>query len=326
MLCALFLREFRKSWLAHAGLFAAAFGTATLLEYAISGGGRPQLESELALSRLLLAGLALSGLVSGERCFSVAFKEGRYSFLLTLPEPRSLIWFAYLGGRLIGALAAMPIILLVRSSLLLRGLSSPESSFEKSILIAALAVYIVYFLGGVVLALAVHKEVLVYLIGLPIFSALLGLLALSASYGFDDISFLESSRFLYESSLGSLVLALVTAALAKRAFCRGELHLRRRAAQTLAECGLASAAFAAMTLIIFSSFTLSALRDEWQPVPRGNKPGSDYLAYESPVSTGGRFLFIRQQLRERSRFTRLAVVDLESGLVSNWMERPDFRV
>lgn len=319
MLRALFLRELRKSWLTHVGLFAAVFGTATLLEYAIEGGR----ENELGLSQLLLGALSLSGLVSGERCFSVAFKEGRYRFLLTLPEPRSSIWLAYLGGRLIGALAALPIVLLVRPSLLLRGLSWPESSFKVSILIALFAIYSVYFLGGAALALAVHKEILAYLIGLPIFSLLLALLAVSAYYGFDNASLLK--EWLYEVSQGALILALILAIIAERAFSRGEFHLGRRSAQALTECGLASVAYAVLILVVFSSTTLSALRDEWQPIPKKDKAGANYLDSESPVSPDGRFLFIRQQLREHSSFTRIAVIDLKSGVVSSWMERPGIR-
>jgi hypothetical protein len=327
MLRALFLRELRKSWLAHAGLFAAIIGTATVLEHVLTRGAPLQPDSELPLSRLLIAGLALSGLISGERCFSAAFKGGRYPFFLTLPKSRGLIWLTYTGGRLIGSLAGLPFALLARPALL-RDLSSPQPSFNRPILIAALAVYLAYFLGGAAIALAVRKEILVYLIGLPVLTALLGLLAFSASYGFEQIVSLESPEF-RDFTLGCLVLALVSATLTKRTFCRGELLLWRHTAQALAEGGLAFGTFAILALIVFSNSTIAALGDKWQPmnpsyfvnIRLGRFPfpiPDDTLA----VSGDGRFLFIVQQLQEHPRFKRVSIVDIKSGRLSGWLERP----
>jgi hypothetical protein len=317
MLRALFLREFRKSWLAHAGLLAAVFGAVTLLEHAVSREGPLNSEEKFFLS---LASVVISGLISGERCFSKAFKEGRYPFLLTLPRRRSRILLSYLGGRLAGALAALPV-------LLLRWLSSPPA--VKTIwplLISALAVYIVYFLGGAALALALQKEILVYLFGFPLLTALILLLAYSASYGFAPIeefySWQENLVYLLDVSIGSLLLALMWTALVRRAFYRGELHLGKRTAQSLAEAGLASATFAGLAMIAFSSTSLAAFRDEWQLPHQNIDSGSSYLAGTRPVSADGRYLFIYQQLQKRPIFTSLAVVDLKNGTLSGWMKRP----
>jgi hypothetical protein len=336
MLRALFLRELRRSWLTHAGLFAAVIGTITFLERALLRGGPPSPEDEDFINRFLLAGLVLSGLISGERCFSKSFKEDRYPFLLTLPRSRSRIWLSYLGGRLLGALAALPI-------LLLRWLvSSPPQSGEMSwpLLISAAAVYLVYFLGGSVLALALPKEVLVYLVGFPLLTAPLLLLAYSASYGFapyDQADLQTTPRYLFYISGGSLLLALMWTTVAQRAFCRGELHLGRRTAQILAEAGLATASFAFLAVVAFSSTNLAVFRDEWQllsfnttnpatgerqPARPDVEPDFPYSADTRPVSSDGRFLFIYQQLRERPFFSRLAIVDLKNGRSSGWLERP----
>jgi hypothetical protein len=333
MLRTLFLRELRKSWLAHASLFAAVIGTVTLLEYAFARGGPPSPDDQLQLSNWLLASLVMSGLISGERCFSKTFKEGRYPFLLTLPRPRARIWLAYLGGRLTGALAALPV-------LLLRWFAAPLSvAMSWPLLISALAVYLVYFLGGAAFALALQKELLVYLLGLPLLTGLILLLSSCAFYGFVPFVVPTLPEYLSDVSCGSLLLALIWAVVAERAFCRGEVHLGRRAAQTITEVGLASATFAGLAVIVFSSTSLAAFRDEWQPYPlngtnltvyRGEQPlmRSDveadfpYPTDTRPVSSDGRFLFIYQQLRERSLFSRIAVVDLKNGRSSSSMERP----
>jgi hypothetical protein len=322
MLRALFLRELRRSWLTHAGLFAAVIGTITFLEHALSRGGPPSPVDEIFLNRILITGLVLSGLISGERCFSKSFKEDRYPFLLTLPRSRSRIWLSYLGGRLLGALAALPI-------LLLRWLfSSPPQSGEMSwpLLISAAAVYLVYFLGGSILALALPKEVLVYLAGFPCLSALLLLLAYTASYGFAPVvrasTLQETVRYLTDLAGGSLLLALMWTVVAQRAFCRGEFRLGRRMAQTLAEAGLASITFAGLAVIAFSSTSLAAFRDEWHPARPDDESGDLYSDGTRPVSAEGRFLFVHHQLRQRPLFKRLAVVDLKNGSLSGWMERP----
>lgn len=312
MLRALFLREFRRSWLIHAGLFAAIFGMVTVLEYAFTQWMESALGSERQRSFLLVLGIIFSALISGERCFSTVFKEGRYHFLLTMPTPRGSIYFAYTGGRLLGALAALPVIPLARPGLLLWG------SFS-SYLVLVLDFYLVYFFTGAALALAVRKEVLVYLLGFPLAICLSFLLSSSARWGFDksiDV-WVEIPKVVYRLSLGSLVLALVEAAWARRAFCRGELFLQRRNARALAEGGLTFAAFAALTIFASSNSSLAALDDEWQPAT----PAGIYPYHVHPVSPDGRFRFIFQQLRLQKSFKRLAVVDLKSGLLSSWFER-----
>ncbi|MES1245517.1 MAG: hypothetical protein ABUT39_28185 [Acidobacteriota bacterium] len=317
MLLALFLREFRKSWAAHAGALVAIAGTAMLLDYALARGGLPNPEEQLELNNWLLAGLVASGLISGERCFSKSFKEGRYPFLLTLPRPRTKIWLAYLGGRLIGALAALPVFLL-------RWLTSPlpeETSWL--LLVTGLAIYLVYFLGGTALSFAFQKEILVYLIGFPLFTTLLLLLDASAFYSFaSGAPPLSNPRFLLDVLTGALLLAFFWAIVAHRAFCRGELHLGRRAAQTFAEAVLGSIVFASLTAIVFSSTSLIALGDEWQPSPGGDKSDSPYLGDVLPVSADGRFLFIHQRLKKRPVFTRLGVIGLTSGRLMGWLEKP----
>jgi hypothetical protein len=322
MLRALFLRELRRSWLAHAGLFAAIFGTATLLEYALKYGGPQNPGEQSLLSGWLLIGVAFSGLITGERCFSKAFKENRYPFLITLPSLRGRILFAYLGGRLAGATAALPV-------LLLRWLAAPSSAAIEiwPFLILALAVYLVYFLGGAALALTLRTEIQVYLLGFPLLTALLFFLAYSASYGFGLLGFLSIPRsYLLEVSIGSLMLTLMWAAVARRAFCRGEFQLGRRMAQTWAEAGIASIAFVVLIATAFSSTKLTALRDEWAlPPPHEFWNPYKSFPYEAdtlPVSADGKFLFIQQRLREHPRFTRIAVVNLQSGKMSRWMERP----
>jgi hypothetical protein len=320
MLHTLFFRELRRAWLGHAGLLVAVIATITLLERVFSRGEPPNPEDELFLSRALLAGLVISGLVSGERCFSKTFKEMRYPFLLTLPRRRGAIWLSYLGGRLAGALTALPV-------LLLRWIVVPRpDEMSGPLLISALTAYLVYFLGGAVLALALNKELLVYLLGFPFLTTLLLLLTSSAAYGFDPVvragSLQENHRFLLDTAAGSLLLSLIWTAVAQRAFRRGEFHVGSRMAQTLAEAGLASIAFAVLTVLTFSSTNLAAFRDEWQPVSPGAGFRTPYPNSTRPVSANGRFLFIYQQLHERPLFTRLAVVDLKTGNLSGWLERP----
>jgi len=316
MLRALFLQELRRSWLAHAGLFAVVFGTATLVERALTRENPLSPDDETFLAILLFAGILLSGLISGERCFPATFKEGRYAFLLTLPRPRGGIWLAYLGGRLIGALAALPVLLLAGPSLLLRWLAPWDSRF----LIAALSVYLVFFLGSATLALALRKEILVYLIGPPLLTGLLAFLAYNTSYSYALSDLEDSSRYLRTLPWGSIPLALAWTAVSLRAFCRGEIHLGRRTARTLAEAGLASAALFGLVIIAFSSSKLAAVGANWSPAD----PNLFWLPNQAdsrPVSADGRFLFIHQRIRERLVFTRLAVVDLESGSTTRWMER-----
>jgi hypothetical protein len=324
MLRALFFREFSKSWLVHAGLFAAVFGTVTLFERVPSGGAtrsQQSLDESAGLSLLLIVGLVLSGLISGERCFSQSFKGRFSSFLLTLPRIRGSIWLAYTGGRLTGALAAMPVIGFARPALLPRGIYSPQAPVEAwPILATALTMYLVYFFAGAALSFASGKEILVYLTGFPLLTTLLVLIASSASYGFSPETLLENPEFLRDLSLGSLLLALAEAAIALRAFCRGELQLGRRMLQTLAEVGLAYATFAVLAPIVFSSTRLAVFRDEWWTAYPD--AGASYAVDSRPVSADGRFLFIWQHLRERTTFTRLAVVDLKTGGTTDWLERP----
>ncbi|HEX3127118.1 MAG TPA: hypothetical protein VH394_07290, partial [Thermoanaerobaculia bacterium] len=125
-----------------------------------------------------------------------------------------------------------------------------------------------------------------------------------------------SPSFLLDVSTGALLLAFFWAAVAHRAFCRGELHLGRRTAQTLAEAVLGFVLFASLTVIVFSSTSLTALRDEWQPTPGGD------LGDALPVSADGRFLFIHQKLKKRSVFTRVGIVNLENGSLIGWQEKP----
>jgi hypothetical protein len=328
MLRALFLRELRKSWLVHAGLFAVAFGTATLLEQ-VSRGHFLSPEDEISLSNFLIAGLALSGLISGERCFPKAFKEGHYAFLLTLPRPRGGIWLAYLGGRLIGALAALPMAFLAKPSMISQLLIPEPAKREPPISWAdlgpTLTVYLVLFFGGACLALAFRRRTYLYLAAVPLFGFLGFAILASASYGFHDpMSPQAEIRWEYYVFCAWLLLGPLMAVACRRAFCRGEFHLGQRRWRSLAESGLAVALHLGAISVLFSSVGFAALTDRWA----APAPSSAWSLYgpESPVSSDGRFLFLAQRLRDRPEFTRLTVIDLQTGESANWMRRSIYRV
>lgn len=332
MLRALFFREFRKCWLVHAGLLGAYFGCLALLK---SGSYRDVLSILLIEFEIARVGVILVfGLISGERSFSSSFKETRFPFLVALPKSRKGIWTAVVGGRLLGAIAAVPLIVAI----------PPWTSrvlWDVPLILISFAVYFVFFFGGTAFALGFRRELAAYLAGFPVLVILLVALSFNALYGFAFVKLGPSelvSLTLYQVELKPdesfsplyqihvlytfLALAVLLAAVSLRAFCRGELHLLQRQARTLGEIALAVGGFFFAALVAFSSSALAPLGTSWQPsIP--DSPGFLYTSDARPVSADGRFLVVSEQIRELPIFNRLAVVNLRNGSRSRWMEHPE---
>src|SRR5688572_22875890 len=103
MLRALFFREYRKALIAHVGILGTLVGLLIVFEHLAPRLGLGKATNSVVLDVILLGALVVSGFISGERCFSASFKEGRYHFLTALPLSKVHLWVSLCLPRLLGA-------------------------------------------------------------------------------------------------------------------------------------------------------------------------------------------------------------------------------
>ena len=104
---ALFAREFRSALMPNLITVGAILATLVVMERFFGSLGKVEDVRDFT-DVALLAGLVLSGFISGERCFPTEMKESRMLFLASLPISRT--WAAVMTppGTLIRIMKASP--------------------------------------------------------------------------------------------------------------------------------------------------------------------------------------------------------------------------
>lgn len=306
MLRALSLREYRKSVIVHAAILGTLLGLLMAFERLAPRMGMSAAADPDFLHLLLIAGLVASGFMSGERCFSASFKEGRYYFLTALPLPRVRLWAALCFPRLLGAWTAILSFLGLRFALV--NWAPSEVTIGRYSLLAVVAGFLtahaVSFLTGSTLALAMRRELFVYVVGLPLLAFLITTAGVNLAYGF-DFGFPDVlGLFLIRVTALGVLLVFLMAAIGGRSFVRGEFDRWRQRLGALTLIILLAAGHLASThLLAFNRFMVR-LGDEWiQSGPL------DWFR----ISPDGEHVVVRQRLRYRPVFSKFEILDAKSG-------------
>jgi hypothetical protein len=291
MLRKLFLRELIKSTVAHAGIYAS-FRIALFFADLIAAKRNLIQSGDAAFfGNYLIAGLVASGLVSGERSFPADFKGGRYFFLVSLPIPRSRIWLALSLSRLIGVLVLLPIILITLPIPLSK--YSRELGMPLSLAVSCFAcAYLVAFAGGLFSALALRRELMIYLAGLTLLGTIIAVLGRIFLY-------VSMERFVLPSLLA---FAVILASLSRRSFVDGDFGDPRRNVRRHLALGISTIIF------LVAALFLARLNERWDFSFGSTGEGR-------ALSGDGKVLAVASSLVDRQIDQRLQFLSLESGFV-----------
>jgi hypothetical protein len=307
MLRALSFREYRKSFVVHAAILGTLLFLLEAFERLAPRFGLGGAVDPLVFNQLLIVGLVASGLMSGERGFSASFKGGRYSFWTALPVPRILLWAALCLPRLLGAWTAILSFLGLRLALT-GGLPADLPPGMWALLATAssfLAAHATAFLTGAALALALRREISVYVVGPPFLAFLATTTLANLAYGF-DLGFPDSIGLIQVRVTAlAVLLALSMAAIGAWLFVRGELGRWRQRLDVLALLVLLAAGHLVATHLLALNRSMARWGDAWIR-PQGR---FDWFR----ISPDGQFVAVWQRLRYRGVLSRFEVLDARSG-------------
>lgn len=322
---ALFAREFRTALVPNLVTIVAILGTLLLVERAYGLKFGKAEDVRIFIDWTLLAGLVLSGFISGERCFPPEVKEQRLLFLSSLPLSRGGVWFAMVSGRLLAALTSLTAGILLRRPFLV--LLKEQGAWPIFTIAATLAIvlYLVFFAGGVLFAFLFRKPLFSYAVGYPVLGLVLFETLLATVYNFstpvlqdlqipplrsfDELSF-PFSAVLFPLSL-LLLLFAGCLLLSFHLFSRGEVgDIKRRMSNAL----VSSLAAVVYLGVVFwsSSFNLLPVRMTRDPVFLE----SFYFPNLPPlVSPDGRYLCVLDQIDGRPPFVRVSILENQTGRI-----------
>jgi hypothetical protein len=317
---ALFAREFRSALVPNLATVGAILGTLMVLER-LYGSRLGKAEDIRAFSdAALLAGLILSGFISGERCFPTEMKESRSFFLSSLPISRTWVWLAIVSARLLAALTSLSLaIALRRPSLVL-----PDSRLLRLNvgLVAALIVfgYILFFATGTLFALLFRRTLFSYAVGFPALGILLTETLLSSSYltAFPNLMFGSlggiSDSLPHVSVTIFLSLLLVLMLLwSWRLFVRGEINNPKRRMSNQLLCGATAAVYLGFMFCVSASPSLASAGSFWS-TGAGFFPQAHGIPYS--VSPDGRYLVVFETSIDRTFLFRVNILDTQTGHVT----------
>jgi hypothetical protein len=317
---ALFLREFRSALVPNLVTVGVILATLAVIEWLF---GRRLGKAEDVhdfIDVALLAGLVVSGFISGERCFPSEVKESRMLFFYSLPIPRTWAWLMIVSARLLAALTSLILIFAVRRPL--QAILSGETLRRLDVVLVAalfLFAYVLLFSAGALFALLFRRTLSSYVVGFVVLGILLIETALSASYSialpqFADLSIspialFDSSRLPRIAALLSLLL-VSSLFLSWRFFVRGEIGSPKRRIRNQILFGGFVTAFLGVVFCVESSTTLASVRSTWTSDFPMSQVGQ---GLPDGVSPDGRYLSVLEGLQGRPFIRRITIVDAGSG-------------
>ncbi len=317
---ALFAREFRSALVPNLITVVAILATLAVIEWIF---GRSSKGEDLrdAIDVVLLAGLVVSGFISGERCFPSEVKESRMLFFASLPIPRSSAWLMIVSARLLAALVSLVVVLTVRRPLLLLLYSGrmhrPDFVFLGGLLFFA---YSLLFSAGALFALLFRRALFSYVAGVLVLGGLSFETALAASYSrvFPQIPELSKSPLAIVDAppparlVALLSLLLIMALLlCRRFFVLGEINSLKRRGRNQILSAIGAVIFLGVVFCVESSTTPASVGSTWTI---NNFPTSQ--VGEPPfygVSPDGRYLSVIEASEDRPFIRRVTIIETTFG-------------
>jgi hypothetical protein len=314
---ALFLREFRSALVPNLVTVGAILATLVVLEWFF---GRRLGKAEDVrdfIDVALLAGLVVSGFISGERCFPSELKESRMLFLSSLPIPRTWAWLMIVSARLLAGLASLALVITLRRPL--PALQDSGNLLRLDVgLVAVLPVfaYFLFFSAGSLFALLFRRTLFSYAVGLLVLGFLLIETVFSCSYitvspttlaGLANVPDPNPQPFilvfLVLFSLASLLLSL-------RFFANGEIADFKRRIRNQAIFAVTAVAYLSVVLFFASNTKFASIGSTSKLAIFWRE------ALTCGVSSEGRYLFIFESLDHRPFLIRVNIVDTHTGRVA----------
>lgn len=321
---ALFAREFRSALVPNLVTVGAILVTLVAVErlYGLRLGKAVEVHGFIDI--VLLAGLVVSGFISGERCFPAGLKESRILFLSSLPISRTWAWLAIVSARLLAALASIALAVALRRPLLMPPYSEKFLTLGIAV---AFSAYLFFFSAGTLFALLFRRTFVSYIAGFAFLGFLLTETVFSSTYAtnlpalpllsINPTHFADSVDVLLLFGCLSLFLFLAFL-LSWRFFVRGEIGNPKRWIQNQFLFGATVAAYLALVFCAASSTKLASAWSTWEPF--GGERLNFYIDVleTSPygVSPNGRYLFAAEPLRGRPFIVRVSIVDIQTGHIT----------
>lgn len=319
---ALFSREFRSALVPNLVTAGFILGILVPLEglYALRLGTAEEVRGVIDIT--LLAGLVLSGFISGERCFPAEFKKSQILFLHSLPISRTWAWLVIVSARLLAGLASMVIVATLRRPLLMRLYFGKFFWLGIALVLTA---YIFFFSAGTLFALLFRRTFVSYVAGATLLGILLTETFFSSLYTVQwpklkILSFLPLGSTidvpLFSSFLSLFLFSSLL--LSWRFFVHGEVGNRKNWVRNQFLFGITATAYLGFLFCAASSTKLASAWRTWESLDRDRLNFySNVLA--SPlfgVSPNGRYLFVLESLHGRPFIVRVNIVDTQTGHVT----------
>ncbi len=315
---ALFAREFRSALVPNLVTVGAILVTLVAFErfYGLRLGKAEDVR--VFIDIILLAGLVVSGFISGERCFPADFKESRIFFLSSLPLSRTWSWLIIVSARLFAALLSSGFAVVLRHPLL----GNPEiEKFLWWAITLTLFFYGLFFSAGTLFSLLFRRTFISYVAGFILLGILIIETLFSSSYAAKwptlealvDIPAITFEDPLLPTFLIFLILLLLF--LSCRFFICGELGNLKRRIHNQILFGITAAAYLGFVFCAASSTNIASLWSTWRvfdyrladiyPSVLGSKTYG--------VSANGRYLFLFESSGKRPFMVRVNIVDNQTG-------------
>jgi hypothetical protein len=319
----LFAREFRSALVPNLVTVGAILATLFVVErlYGLRLGKAEDLRAFTDVA--LLAGLVVSGFISGERCFPGELKESRILFLSSLPISRSWVWLVIVSARLLAALASLTLMVALRRPLLMAFRENARLLPLDIGLIAAsiLFAYILFFSAGTLFALLFRRTLFSYVAGLLVLGILLGETLVSSFYStippypgqLTQIPAPIDRLYLTQIVAFLSVLLVLSFLLSWRFFVRGEIGNPKRRIRNQILFGITATAYLGFVFCVASSPKLASIGSTWTKI---NQFLIDLGQTPYGVSPDGRYLFVFESLDRRPFMVRVSLVDTRTGRVT----------
>jgi hypothetical protein len=317
----LFAREFRSALVPNLVTVGAILATLVLLErlYGLRLGKAEDVRYFTDFA--LLAGLVVSGFISGERCFPAELKESRILFLSSLPISRSWVWLVIVSARLLAALASLALAVALRRPLVL--LDSWDLLRLGIVLVAlAFGAYVLFFSAGTLFALLFRRTLCSYVAGFLILGILLGETLVSSFYSTVPPHPLRLAQIpgpsdsLYPIQIVAFLslLLVLSLLLSWRFFIRGEIGNPKRRIRNQILFGITATVYLGFVFYGMSSARLTSVGSTWSAI----SPARFYRDHGMPysVSPDGRYLAVFESLDHRPFMVRVSIVDTRTGRVT----------
>jgi hypothetical protein len=321
----LFAREFRSALVPNLVTAGAILATLVVLER-LSGLRLGKAEDVRAFTDFaLLVGLAVSGFISGERCFPAELKESRILFLFSLPISRSWVWLVIVSARLLAALASLAIVVAIRRPLLDFREDASLLQLDIGLVVAQiLLAYILFFSMSTLFTLLFRRTLFSYVAGFLALGILLSEAFFSSGYSTKPpqlteltvvpIAAIKGSRLPPLFTVFVSILLVLSLLLSWRFFVLGEIGNPKRRIKNQLLFGITSTSYLGLVFCVATSTRLASLGSIWTEI----RPSAFLGGRELPcgVSSEGRYLFAFESLDSKPSWVRVSIVDTQTGRVT----------